>query len=64
MAVGGPLAGARLTALPHQDAGMSANLCVESHLRDLVESGFEVAVVSDAMAAAQPRSWDTATPPR
>lgn len=31
-------------------AGMSANLCVESHMRDLVESGFEVAVVTDATA--------------
>ncbi len=34
-------------------AGMSANLCTESHLRDLVERGFEVAVVKDATAAAQ-----------
>ncbi|MBA3618074.1 MAG: cysteine hydrolase [Acidothermales bacterium] len=34
-------------------AGMSANLCVEAHLRDLIEQGFEVAVVSDATAAAQ-----------
>lgn len=34
-------------------AGMSANLCVESHLRELLEQGFEVAVVSDATAAAQ-----------
>lgn len=33
-------------------AGMSANLCTESHLRDLVESGFKVSVVSDATAAA------------
>ena len=33
-------------------AGMSANLCVESHLRALLESGFEVAVVEDATAAA------------
>jgi nicotinamidase-related amidase len=31
-------------------AGMSANLCVESHLRQLQESGFEVAVVRDATA--------------
>jgi nicotinamidase-related amidase len=31
--------------------GMSANLCVESHLRDLLEQGFEVAVVKDATAA-------------
>ena len=33
-------------------AGMSANLCVESHLRELVENGFEVSVVKDATAAA------------
>ena len=32
--------------------GMSANLCVESHLRALLERGFEVAVVKDATAAA------------
>ena len=34
-------------------AGMSANLCVEAHLRQLTEDGFEVAVVKDATAAAQ-----------
>jgi len=34
-------------------AGMSANLCVESHLRELLEQGFEVMVVSDATAAAR-----------
>lgn len=34
-------------------AGMSANLCVESHLRELQEQGFEVAVVRDATAAAK-----------
>ena len=33
-------------------AGMSANLCTESHMRELMEQGFEVAVVSDATAAA------------
>lgn len=33
-------------------AGMSANLCTESHMRELVEQGFEVAVVTDATAAA------------
>jgi len=32
--------------------GMSANLCTESHLRELLERGFEVAVVKDATAAA------------
>ncbi|OGS71993.1 MAG: isochorismatase [Gallionellales bacterium GWA2_60_142] len=34
-------------------AGMSANLCTESHLREFLEQGFEVAVVTDATAAAQ-----------
>ena len=34
-------------------AGMSANLCVEAHMRELMEQGFEVAVVKDATAAAQ-----------
>ncbi len=34
-------------------AGMSANLCVEAHLRELIEQGFEVAVVKDATAGAQ-----------
>lgn len=34
-------------------AGMSANLCVEAHLRELLEDGFEVAVVRDATAAAK-----------
>lgn len=32
--------------------GMSANLCTESHLRELLEQGFEVAVIKDATAAA------------
>jgi nicotinamidase-related amidase len=34
-------------------AGMSANLCLEGHLRELTEQGFEVAVVADATAAAK-----------
>ncbi len=33
--------------------GMSANLCTEAHMRELLEQGFEVAVVKDATAAAQ-----------
>ena len=33
--------------------GMSANLCTESHMRELMEQGFEVAVVKDATAAAK-----------
>jgi nicotinamidase-related amidase len=32
--------------------GMSANLCTEAHLRAMLESGFDVTVVSDATAAA------------
>src|SRR5690606_3225000 len=31
-------------------AGLIANLCIESHLRELLEHGFEVAVVRDAVA--------------
>jgi nicotinamidase-related amidase len=38
--------------------GMSANLCTESHMRELLEQGFEVAVVSDATAAAQVEEGD------
>ncbi len=38
--------------------GMSANLCVESHMRELLEQGFEVAVVADATAAAQVEEGD------
>jgi len=33
--------------------GMSANLCVEAHLRELLEQGFEVTVVKDATAGAK-----------
>ena len=34
-------------------AGMSANLCLEGHLRELLEQGFEVTVAADATAAAK-----------
>jgi nicotinamidase-related amidase len=34
-------------------AGMSANLCVESHMREFLEQGFEIAVVRDATAGAK-----------
>jgi nicotinamidase-related amidase len=34
-------------------AGMSANLCVEAHMRELLEQGFEVAVAKDATAGAR-----------
>jgi nicotinamidase-related amidase len=33
--------------------GMSANLCVEAHMRELIERGFEVIVVKDATAGAR-----------
>ncbi len=39
-------------------AGMSANLCTESHMRELIEQGFEVMVVTDATAAAQVPGYD------
>jgi nicotinamidase-related amidase len=31
-------------------AGPVANICLESHMRDIIESGFEVAMVRDAVA--------------
>ena len=37
--------------------GMLANMCVESHLRDLLEQGFEVAVAKDATAAPRHPQW-------
>lgn len=41
-------------------AGMYANLCVESHLRDAVENGYEVLVVSDATGALSQDMLDAA----
>jgi len=38
-------------------AGMSANLCTESHMRELLEQGFDVTVVSDGTAAATTPEW-------
>jgi nicotinamidase-related amidase len=37
--------------------GMLANMRVESHLRDLLENGFEVAVVRDATAGPRHPTW-------
>jgi nicotinamidase-related amidase len=37
--------------------GMLANMCVESHLRELLEQGFEVAVVKDATAGPKHPEW-------
>jgi nicotinamidase-related amidase len=33
-------------------AGPAANICLESHMRDLIEAGFEVAMVRDAVGGA------------
>jgi nicotinamidase-related amidase len=37
--------------------GMMANLCVESHLRELLEQGFQVAVIKDAVAGPRHPEW-------
>jgi nicotinamidase-related amidase len=37
--------------------GMLANMCVESHARELLEQGFDVAVVKDATAAPRHPVW-------
>jgi nicotinamidase-related amidase len=37
--------------------GMLANICVESHLRALLEQGFEVAVAKDATAGPKHPEW-------
>ena len=41
-------------------AGMNANLCVDSHLRELVESGFHVHVAADATGAPGQEAYDAA----
>lgn len=40
--------------------GMSANMCVESHARDLIENGFELIILADATAAAGDLAYDAA----
>ena len=37
--------------------GMLANMCVESHLRDLLEQGFQVLVATDATAGPRHPEW-------
>lgn len=37
--------------------GMLANMCVESHLREFLEQGFEIAVVRDATAGPRHPDW-------
>jgi len=36
---------------------MLANMCVESHLREFLEQGFEVTVVKDAIAGPIHQEW-------
>jgi nicotinamidase-related amidase len=38
-------------------AGMLSNMCVESHLREFLEQGFEIAVVKDAIAGPIHPKW-------
>jgi nicotinamidase-related amidase len=38
-------------------AGMLANMCVESHLREFLEQGFEVAIIKDAIAGPRHPEW-------
>jgi nicotinamidase-related amidase len=37
--------------------GMLANICVESHLREFLEQGFQIAVVKDATAGPRHPEW-------
>src|SRR5712691_11604014 len=37
--------------------GMLANMCVEAHMRELLERGFDIAVVKDATAATRHPVW-------
>lgn len=41
-------------------AGLAANLCTDSHLRELVENGFKVVVVKDAVAAPGQEAYQAA----
>ena len=40
--------------------GLVANLCVDSHMRALMENGFKVYVVNDAVAATSTEAYDAA----
>ena len=42
-------------------AGPVGNLCLESHMRDIIEHGFEVAMVRDAIAAGRNEEGDAYT---
>ena len=50
-------AASKATVIQKDLGGMLANMCVESHLRDLLEQGFEVAVVRDATAGPRHPNW-------
>jgi biuret amidohydrolase len=39
-------------------AGPVGNLCLENHVRDLIEAGFEIAIVRDAIAGGQNEEGD------
>jgi len=39
-------------------AGPVGNLCLENHVRDLIEAGFEIAVVRDAIAGSRNEEGD------
>ncbi|MFD0825972.1 isochorismatase family protein [Neobacillus sp. M.A.Huq-85] len=41
-------------------AGVLSNICVESHMRDLIENGFETAIVYDATATISERDFQAA----
>ncbi|MCG8489647.1 MAG: cysteine hydrolase [Chromatiales bacterium] len=41
-------------------AGLAANLCTDSHMRELVENGFKVVVVKDAVAAPGKEAYQAA----
>ena len=41
-------------------AGMSANICTESHLRDAKENGFDVVVIKDATTGISPEATEAA----
>jgi nicotinamidase-related amidase len=40
--------------------GMSANMCVESHGRDVIENGFDLIIIADATAAAGDAAYEAA----
>lgn len=41
-------------------AGLAANLCTDSHMRELIEQGFEVVMIKDAVGAPGPDAYNAA----